>query len=109
MRFPRVAVVGVGLIGGSFALALKAAGACSHVVGIGRGAGNLELAKILEPLPNIPTLNPTFSPMAVQMVKVSSRHSIRMRSLRISCMYRHITYRLKALNKLSLNMLLNFN
>ena len=45
MRFPKVAVVGVGLIGGSFALALKAAGACSHVVGIGRGAANLELAR----------------------------------------------------------------
>lgn len=45
MRFPKVAVVGVGLIGGSFALALKAAGACRHVVGIGRGAANLELAK----------------------------------------------------------------
>ncbi|HEY4637990.1 MAG TPA: prephenate dehydrogenase/arogenate dehydrogenase family protein, partial [Burkholderiales bacterium] len=45
MRFPKVAVVGVGLIGGSFALALKAAGACSHVLGIGRGAANLELAK----------------------------------------------------------------
>jgi len=45
MRFPKVAVVGVGLIGGSFALALKAAGACSHVLGIGRGAANLELAR----------------------------------------------------------------
>jgi prephenate dehydrogenase len=44
MRFPKVAVVGVGLIGGSFALALKAAGACSHVLGIGRSAANLELA-----------------------------------------------------------------
>jgi len=45
MRFPRVAVVGVGLIGGSFALALRAAGACGHVAGIGRGAANLELAR----------------------------------------------------------------
>ena len=45
MRFPRVAVIGVGLIGGSFALALKAAGACSHVTGIGRSAANLDLAK----------------------------------------------------------------
>ncbi|MEX2239325.1 MAG: prephenate dehydrogenase/arogenate dehydrogenase family protein [Burkholderiales bacterium] len=45
MRFPKVAIVGVGLIGGSFALALKAAGACSHVLGIGRGAANLELAR----------------------------------------------------------------
>jgi len=44
MRFPRVAVVGVGLIGGSFALALKAARLASHVAGIGRGAANLKLA-----------------------------------------------------------------
>ncbi|MDH3320159.1 MAG: prephenate dehydrogenase/arogenate dehydrogenase family protein [Betaproteobacteria bacterium] len=47
MRFPKVAVVGVGLIGGSFALALKSARACSHVVGIGRGAANLEWAREL--------------------------------------------------------------
>jgi prephenate dehydrogenase len=45
MRFERVAVIGVGLIGGSFALALKAAGLCGHVTGIGRGAANLQVAK----------------------------------------------------------------
>jgi prephenate dehydrogenase len=44
MLFERVAIVGVGLIGGSFALALKAAGACSHVVGAGRNAPNIKLA-----------------------------------------------------------------
>jgi prephenate dehydrogenase len=44
MRFERVAVIGVGLIGGSFALALKSANACGRVVGIGRGAANLRLA-----------------------------------------------------------------
>jgi prephenate dehydrogenase len=44
MRFAKVAVVGVGLIGGSFALALKAARACGEVLGIGRGAANLKLA-----------------------------------------------------------------
>jgi prephenate dehydrogenase len=44
-RFERVAVIGVGLIGGSFALALKAAGLCGHIAGIGRGAANLQLAK----------------------------------------------------------------
>ncbi|MDA1118381.1 MAG: prephenate dehydrogenase/arogenate dehydrogenase family protein [Proteobacteria bacterium] len=43
-RFERVAVIGVGLIGGSFALGLKAAGACGHVVGVGRGAANLRVA-----------------------------------------------------------------
>ena len=43
-RLERVAIVGVGLIGGSFALALKAAGACRHVVGVGRDAGNIRAA-----------------------------------------------------------------
>ncbi|BCR05424.1 prephenate dehydrogenase [Desulfuromonas versatilis] len=41
---PRLAVVGVGLIGGSLALGLKAAGAVGEVVGIGRGRANLERA-----------------------------------------------------------------
>jgi len=40
----RLAVIGVGLIGGSFALALKQARAVSHVVGVGRNAANLKLA-----------------------------------------------------------------
>ena len=40
----RLAVIGVGLIGGSFALALKQARAASHVVGVGRNIGNLKLA-----------------------------------------------------------------
>lgn len=44
VRFERVAVIGVGLIGGSFALALKAAGACAHVVGAGRSEANLRAA-----------------------------------------------------------------
>ena len=40
----RLAVIGVGLIGGSFALALKQAKVVSHVVGVGRNAANLKLA-----------------------------------------------------------------
>lgn len=40
----KLAVYGVGLIGGSFALALKAAGAVTWVVGVGRSRGNLEAA-----------------------------------------------------------------
>jgi len=40
----KLAVVGVGLIGGSLALALKEAGAVGHVVGVGRGLPNLETA-----------------------------------------------------------------
>jgi prephenate dehydrogenase len=41
----RLAVIGVGLIGGSFALALKKAKAVSHVTGAGRSAQNLKLAR----------------------------------------------------------------
>ena len=41
----KLAVIGVGLIGGSFALALKKAKAVSHVVGVGRGEQNLKLAR----------------------------------------------------------------
>lgn len=44
MLFERVAVIGVGLIGGSFALALKQAKACAHVVGVGRNPANIQLA-----------------------------------------------------------------
>lgn len=44
MLFQRVAVVGVGLIGASFGLALKQAKACGHVAGIGRTRENLEAA-----------------------------------------------------------------
>lgn len=46
-RFARVAVIGVGLIGGSFALALRAAKACGQVVGVGRGRANLDAAVAL--------------------------------------------------------------
>ncbi|MEO8144681.1 MAG: prephenate dehydrogenase/arogenate dehydrogenase family protein [Betaproteobacteria bacterium] len=44
MFFERVAVIGVGLIGGSFALALKAGRLCGHVTGVGRGAANMQVA-----------------------------------------------------------------
>jgi prephenate dehydrogenase len=44
MSFERVAVIGVGLIGGSFSLALKEKKLCGHVVGVGRSAANLKLA-----------------------------------------------------------------
>ncbi len=47
MRFERLAVIGVGLIGGSCALALRRAGAVGRVVGIGRGLPNLERARAL--------------------------------------------------------------
>ena len=44
MRFGRVAVIGVGLIGGSFALALKRTRLAGHVVGAGRSRTNLRKA-----------------------------------------------------------------
>ena len=41
----KLAVIGVGLIGGSFALALKRAKVASHVIGAGRSRANLRLAR----------------------------------------------------------------
>ena len=46
-RIDKLVVIGVGLIGGSFALAQKAAGATGTVVGVGRGRVNLEEARNL--------------------------------------------------------------
>jgi prephenate dehydrogenase len=43
-RIEKLVIVGVGLIGGSFALALKEAGAAGRVIGVGRGAGNIRRA-----------------------------------------------------------------
>ena len=42
--FERVAVIGVGLIGGSFSAALREKKLCGHVVGAGRSAANLKTA-----------------------------------------------------------------
>jgi prephenate dehydrogenase len=44
MFLQRVAIIGVGLIGGSFSLALKEKKLCGHVVGVGRSAANLQTA-----------------------------------------------------------------
>jgi prephenate dehydrogenase len=44
LRFERAAIVGVGLIGGSLALAARAAGLIGAAVGIGRSAANLRTA-----------------------------------------------------------------
>lgn len=46
-KFKRIVVFGVGLIGGSFALALKRAGAVAEVVGVGRRRETLERAQSL--------------------------------------------------------------
>ncbi|MDQ2963179.1 MAG: prephenate dehydrogenase/arogenate dehydrogenase family protein [Pseudomonadota bacterium] len=44
-RIGKLVVVGVGLIGGSFALALKRSGAAATVVGVGRSRANLDAAQ----------------------------------------------------------------
>jgi prephenate dehydrogenase len=44
-RFERVAIVGVGLIGGSLGLALRETGLAGEVVGHGRSAANLDVAR----------------------------------------------------------------
>ncbi|HZX27757.1 MAG TPA: prephenate dehydrogenase/arogenate dehydrogenase family protein [Telluria sp.] len=45
--FDKVVVVGVGLIGGSFALALRRAGFAKRIVGVGRDAATVERARAL--------------------------------------------------------------
>lgn len=56
-RIDKLVVVGVGLIGGSFALAQKAAGATGTVVGIGRARINLEEARNLGVIDRFVTLD----------------------------------------------------
>jgi len=53
----KLVVVGVGLIGGSFALALRQAAAVGTVVGIGRGRANLEVAQRLGVVDRFRTLD----------------------------------------------------
>ncbi len=44
VRFERLAIIGVGLIGGSFALGLKSKGGCGTIVGVGRDPANMRVA-----------------------------------------------------------------
>jgi prephenate dehydrogenase len=53
----KIVIVGVGLIGGSFALALRAAGMTGTVVGIGRGSANLREALRLKIVDRYATLD----------------------------------------------------
>ncbi len=55
-QFGTVAIVGVGLIGGSIGLALKKAGVVTEVIGVGRSASNLEEAKKLGAIDRIDDL-----------------------------------------------------
>lgn len=54
-RFRRVGIIGVGLIGGSFALALKAVKAAEVVVGFGRSRANLDVARQLGVIDEVAT------------------------------------------------------
>lgn len=54
-RFRRVGIIGVGLIGGSFALALKAVKAAEVVVGFGRSRANLDVARQLGVIDQVAT------------------------------------------------------
>ncbi|MCK5237802.1 MAG: prephenate dehydrogenase/arogenate dehydrogenase family protein [Deltaproteobacteria bacterium] len=54
-KFERVAIFGVGLIGGSFAMELKRFNLASHIVGVGRGQENLETAMKLGIVDSITT------------------------------------------------------
>lgn len=56
-RLNKVIVYGVGLIGGSFALALKQAGAVGEVVGLGRSTASLEIAQGLGVLDRVGELD----------------------------------------------------
>ncbi|MDP2682147.1 MAG: prephenate dehydrogenase/arogenate dehydrogenase family protein [Deltaproteobacteria bacterium] len=47
LHFNKVAIIGVGLIGGSLAIILREKGIAKNIVGIGRGLKNLETAKKL--------------------------------------------------------------
>ncbi len=57
----KLVVVGVGLIGGSLALALKSAGAVNEVVGVGRTRGNLDDALARGIVGRYRTLNETWT------------------------------------------------
>ena len=46
-RIGKLVVIGVGLIGGSFALAMKRSGGAEGVIGVGRGKSNLDAARRL--------------------------------------------------------------
>ncbi|HPX62350.1 MAG TPA: prephenate dehydrogenase/arogenate dehydrogenase family protein, partial [Deltaproteobacteria bacterium] len=66
----RLAVVGVGLIGGSFARALREAGVVGSIVGIGRSMANLEQALALGIIDEV-SQNPAEGVAGADMVFVS--------------------------------------
>lgn len=55
IQLNKLVIIGTGLIGGSFALALRKTGAAGHIVGVGRGRENLELARKMGAIDEIAT------------------------------------------------------
>lgn len=47
IHFPKVVIIGVGLIGGSLAISLRECGLADEIIGVGRGEANLKKAKEL--------------------------------------------------------------
>ncbi|MEW6688761.1 MAG: prephenate dehydrogenase/arogenate dehydrogenase family protein [Pseudomonadota bacterium] len=74
MRFGKVAVIGVGLIGGSFGLALKRARLCGRVVGAGRGKANLRRALRLGAIDSIAALEHAVSDADLVFVSTPVSH-----------------------------------
>lgn len=70
MLIQRLTIIGVGLIGGSLARALKRAGACGEVIGCGRNTYNLEQAVELGVIDRFDT-NPAAAVKAADMVVVA--------------------------------------
>jgi prephenate dehydrogenase len=54
-RFGTVAIVGVGLIGGSIGLALRARGSAGRIIGVGRDPGRLDTARRLGAIDGVTT------------------------------------------------------
>jgi len=69
--FERVVIVGAGLIGGSFALALKQAGAVHHVVGLGRSPDAMARALALGIIDEIAT-NPVDALRGADLVLIAA-------------------------------------
>lgn len=70
---PVLAVVGVGLIGGSFAAALKATGSVDRVLGVGRNPGTLEQAQSLGLIDQVVTLDDALDQADVVMLAAPVR------------------------------------
>jgi prephenate dehydrogenase len=69
--FNRVVIIGAGLIGGSFALALKQAGAARHVVGLGRSPEAMARALELGIIDEIAT-NPADAMRGAELVLIAA-------------------------------------